>query len=142
MSITSGGTLTLPAANGATGSLVLGTVSAPTTATVSLFFDPPGGVPNPGTEYPAALFYEFTPAASVTITGTTTGTFNPPSSFNQNNGSGTRPYVEVYDTSNPTNGWYYQAAGPGSQGNPAVVSTSQTIVLTGGVTYVFGVYPQ
>jgi hypothetical protein len=143
VAIATGATLTLPAASGVSGSLVLGAASTSTTAAVTLFLALPPGLPTPTTQYPAPFYYVFTPAASVTITGTTTGTFTPPTGYTGVNGNAIYPYVEVYDSSNPTYGWVPKVAGPGtdSPSGLTMISTTQTIVLTGGVQYAFAVYP-
>jgi hypothetical protein len=114
-------------------------VSAPTTASVTLFLDPPGGLPNPGTTFPASTYYVFTPAASVNVTGTTTGSFTLPTGYTPP--SGVNPYIEVFDTSNPTSGWFFKAAGPGTGIGAITFTTTQPIILTGGVSYGVAIYP-
>jgi hypothetical protein len=142
VTLATGATLTLPASSGATGSITLGTVSASTTAPVTLFLEPPAGVPNPGTTYPAALYYVFTPAATVTISGTSTASFTAPTGYGTGFPSGISAYIEMYDTSRPTSGWFFKAIGPATTGGPSVsFSTTQSMTLTGGVTYAFAVYP-
>jgi hypothetical protein len=142
VTLVAGTPIALPSAAGASGTLTLGAVSASTTATVALYLQVPPGFPAPATTYPAPLFYVFTPAATITVSGSSSGTFNPPTGYNTNGaGSNTCPFIEMYDTSRTT-GWYLKALGPGTcTGGNTTFTTTQPMTLTGGVTYAFGVYP-
>jgi hypothetical protein len=59
------------------------------------------------------------------------------------------PFIEMYDTSS-THGWFLKAitgvcntnnTGTPSPDNSAAFSTTQSMTLTGGVTYAFAPYP-
>jgi hypothetical protein len=146
VTLASGSTITLPTLNSGGGTITLGTVSATTTANVSTYLTVPPNFPNPGNTFAAALYFVFTPASTVTISGTSSATFVPPSSFSGNGLGNACPYIETYDTSN-TVGWLLKALGPGScaggggSNSNASFTTTQSMTLTGGVTYAFGVYP-
>jgi len=141
VTLTTGATVTLPSLAGAGGSITLGTVSASTTVAVTTYLQLPPNLPNPGTTYAAPVYFVLTPASTVTVSGTSSGTFTPPTGYTGTSGNNTCPYIEMYDTSR-TVGWYLKALGPGTcTGGSTTFTTTQSMTLTGGVSYSFAPYP-
>jgi hypothetical protein len=145
VTLSTGATVTLPTIAGAGGTITLGTVSQSTTVAVTTYLQVPPGIANPGNSYPVPFYVTLTPATTVTISGSSSAVFTPPTTWVGPTSNNACPYIEMYDTSR-FNGWYLKAlagncAGNGGANNSASFSTTQSMTLTGGVEYVFAPYP-
>jgi hypothetical protein len=147
VTLATGATVTIPALAGAGGTITLGTVSASTSVAVTTYLQVPPGLPNPGTSFAAPFFVTLTPATTVTISGASSAILIPPTTWVGPPGNNVCPFIEMYDTSR-TVGWFLKAitgqCNTGNTSNPnnsASFSTTQSMTLTGGVTYAFAPYP-
>jgi hypothetical protein len=145
VTLTTGATVTLPSIAGAGGTIALGTVSASTSVAVTTYLQVPPGIANPGTAFPAPFYVTLKPATTVTISGTSSAVLIPPTTW-VGPSNNVCPFIEMYDTSS-VNGWFLKAiagnCNGGGQGtnNSASFTTTQSMTLTGGVTYAFAPYP-
>lgn len=149
VTLTTGATVTLPSVAGAGGTITLGTVSASTSVAVTTYLQVPPGLPNPGTTFAAPFYVTLKPATTVTISGSSSAVMIPPTTWVGPQSDNACPFMEMYDTSS-THGWFLKAiagvcntnkTGTPSPNNSAEFSTTQSMTLTGGVTYAFAPYP-